>query len=369
MNVPLLDLRAQHRAIGDRIIPRVLALAESQQFILGRAVEELEVEIARLSHARFGVGVASGTDALLLSLKALDLRPGDEVITSPFTFFASAGAIHNAGARPVFVDIESDTYTIAPAAVQAAMTPRTRAIVPIHLFGQMAALERLLPLAEARGVALVEDACQAIGAERLVAGKRRRAGELGRASAFSFFPTKNLGGWGDAGLVVTSDQRMAERVRKLRTHGGAKMYHHDEVGTNSRLDALQATVLLAKLPHLAEWSAARRANAAWYAAALSGLAAVRPPVTDPANEHIFHQYVIEAERRDALQAHLEAKGIGTGIYYPVPLHLQPCFAHLGYRAGAFPVAEAAAGRVLALPVYPELSEAQKEHVVSAIREF
>ncbi|OGT95317.1 MAG: transcriptional regulator [Gemmatimonadetes bacterium GWC2_71_9] len=369
MNVPLLDLKAQHVQIRDAVLQKLQQVVEEQAFILGQPVQDLEVRIAALSHAKHGIGVASGTDGLLLPLKALDLKPGDEVITSPFTFFATAGAIHNAGARPVFADIDPHTYNLEPAAVEAAITPRTRAILPVHLYGQMAALERLVPLARNRGVALIEDACQAIGARRKVDGEWRTAGELGTATSFSFFPSKNLGGWGDGGMVVTSDDRMGERVRRLRTHGGAKLYHHDEVGVNSRLDALQAAVLLAKLPYLQSWSEARRANAAWFCEALKSVAAVRTPVTDPLNEHIFHQYVIEAERRDALQAHLKAKGIGTAIYYPVPLHLQPCFAYLGYAAGQFPVAEAASHRVLALPVYPELTEAQQAYVAGAIREF
>ena len=369
MNVPMLDLKAQHAQIRDAVLQKLQQVVEEQAFILGQPVQDLEVRIAALSHAKHGIGVASGTDGLLLPLKALDLKPGDEVITSPFTFFATAGAIHNAGARPVFADIDPYTYNLDPAAVEAAITPRTRAILPVHLYGQMAALERLVPLARNRGVALIEDACQAIGARRKVDGEWRTAGELGTATSFSFFPSKNLGGWGDGGMVVTSDDRMGERVRRLRTHGGAKLYHHDEVGVNSRLDALQAAVLLAKLPYLQSWSEARRANAAWFCEALKSVAAVRTPVTDPLNEHIFHQYVIEAERRDALQAHLKAKGIGTAIYYPVPLHLQPCFAYLGYAAGQLPVAEAASHRVLALPVYPELTEAQQAYVAGAIREF
>jgi len=369
MTVPMLDLKAQHAQIRDAVLQKLQQVVEEQAFILGQPVQDLEVRIAALSHAKHGIGVASGTDGLLLPLKALDLKPGDEVITSPFTFFATAGAIHNAGARPVFADIDPCTYNLDPAAVEAAITPRTRAILPVHLYGQMAAMERLVPLARNRGVALIEDACQAIGARRKVDGEWRTAGELGTATSFSFFPSKNLGGWGDGGMVVTSDDRMGERVRRLRTHGGAKLYHHDEVGVNSRLDALQAAVLLAKLPYLQSWSEARRANAAWFCEALKSVAAVRTPVTDPLNEHIFHQYVIEAERRDALQAHLKAKGIGTAIYYPVPLHLQPCFAYLGYAAGRFPVAEAAAHRVLALPVYPELTEAQQAYVAGAIREF
>ena len=369
MNVPLLDLKAQHGAIRDAVVPRLMELAESQQFILGKPVQELETRIAELSRARFGVGVASGTDALLVPLKALDLKPGDEVITTPFTFFATAGAIHNAGGTPVFVDVEPRTWNSDPAAVEAAITPRTRAIMPVHLFGQMAAMERLLPLAERHGVPLVEDAAQAIGARRKVGGQWRMAGELGAVTGFSFFPSKNLGGWGDGGMVVANDQAMADRVRSLRTHGGARQYYHDEVGINSRLDALQAVVLLAKLPYLASWSAARRANAGRYARMLGGLSAVCPPVTDPANEHIFHQYVIECDRRDELLAHLKAKDIGCAVYYPLALHLQPCFRFLGYKPGAFPVAEAATGRVLALPVYPELTEAQQQYVVDSIRGF
>ena len=369
MNVPLLDLRLQHRAIEREVMARVMAVVESQHFILGGLVLELEAAIAGLSQARFGVGVASGTDALLLPLEALDLAPGDEVITTPFSFFATAGTIHNAGARPVFVDIEPGTYNIDIAQVEAALTPRTRAVMPVHLFGQMAAMERLMPLAERHGFAVLEDACQAIGARRKVGGVWRTAGELGTASGFSFFPTKNLGGWGDGGMVVTSDQRMADRVRSLRMHGGTRTYYHDEVGTNSRLDALQAAVLLAKLPHLGAWSAARRANAAGYDAALAGLDGVRTPATDPANEHIFHQYVIAAERRDALQEHLQTAGVGTAVYYPLPLHQQRCFAYLGYTAGAFPVSEAAARSVLALPIYPEVTEEQRAYVVRSIRSF
>jgi len=369
MNVPLLDLKAQHRAIKDEVLARVHELVESQLFILGQPVLDFEAKVATLSRARHAIGVASGTDALLLPLKALDLRAGDEVITVPFTFFASAGAVHNAGATPVFVDVLPDTYAMDPAALEAAITPRTRAVMPVHLFGQMAPLERLLPIARKHGIPLIEDAAQSIGARRRVDGAWRMAGELGDATGYSFFPSKNLGGWGDGGMVVTSDDRIAERVRRLRVHGGLQTYFHDEVGTNSRLDALQAAVLLAKLPHLAAWSAARRANAARYTAALAGVAGVRTPVTDPANEHIYNQYVIEADRRDALQAHLKAQGVGTAVYYPLALHLQPCFASLGYRKGAFPVAEAATGRVLALPVFPELTEAQQAHVVDAIRGF
>lgn len=369
MNVPLLDLVAQYRSIKDEVLPALQRVIDSQQFIMGGAVAELEAALARLSAVPHGIACASGTDALLLPLRALNLQPGDEVITTPFTFFATAGAIHNAGGTPVFVDIEPDTFNIDPAAVERALTPRTRAILPVHLYGQLAAMERLLLLGQRHRVPLIEDACQAIGARRRIDGEWRMAGELGWASAYSFFPSKNLGAWGDGGLMVTPDAALAERLRRLRLHGGAKQYHHDEIGTNSRLDTLQAAVLLAKLPHLASWSARRREHAAHYSRALADVPQVRVPAIDPANEHIFHQYTLRVERRDALQAHLKAQGIGSAIYYPVPLHLQPCFAHLGYQAGRLPEAERAAGEVISLPVYPELTPAQLDYVVEAIRGF
>jgi dTDP-4-amino-4,6-dideoxygalactose transaminase len=337
--------------------------------VMGPAVPQLEAAVAQLCRARHGIACASGTDALLLPLRALELHPGDEVITSPFTFFATAGAIHNAGGTPVFADIEPDTFNIDPAAVAAAMTPRTRAILPVHLYGQMAALERLLSLATARGLTVVEDAAQAIGARRRIDGQWRMAGELGWVTAFSFFPSKNLGAWGDGGMMVASDDAIAERLRRLRLHGGAKQYHHDEVGTNSRLDSLQAAVLLAKLPHLASWSAKRREHAAYYTQALAGLSPVKTPVVDPCNEHIFHQYTLRVERRDELQAHLKSRGIGTAIYYPVPLHLQPCFSHLGYRPGRLPESEQTAAEVISLPVYPELTRSQLDYVIDTIRGF
>jgi len=369
MNVPLLDLVAQYRAVKDEVLPALQTVIESQQFIMGPAVAQLETAVAQLSHARHGIGCASGTDALLLPLKVLALRPGDEVITTPFTFFATAGAIHNAGGTPVFADIAADTFNLDPGAVEAALTPRTRAILPVHLYGQMVALERLLAIAARRGIKVVEDAAQAIGARRSIDGEWRMAGELGWVTGYSFFPSKNLGAWGDGGMMVTSDDQVAERLRRLRLHGGAKQYHHDEVGTNSRLDTVQAAVLLAKLPHLADWSARRRQHAAYYSAALAQLPQVRLPVVESNNEHIFHQYTVRAERRDALQAHLKSKGIGTAIYYPVPLHLQNCFSSLGYKRGALPEAERAAAEVLSLPVYPELSRDQLDYVIEAIRGF
>jgi dTDP-4-amino-4,6-dideoxygalactose transaminase len=369
VNVPLLDLVAQYDGIKDEVLRAMMTVVERQGFIMGPEVAQLEGEVARLSSARHAIGCASGTDALLLPLRALDLKPGDEVITTPFTFFATAGAIHNAGGTPVFVDIDPSTFNIAPHAIEAAITPRTRGIVVVHLFGQMAPMESVLPLADRHGLALIEDAAQAIGARRKVGGQWRMAGELGTVGTFSFFPSKNLGGFGDGGMIVTQDDALAERLRKLRLHGGARQYHHDEVGYNSRLDTLQAAVLLAKLPHLAGWSRARGERARRYSEAFAGHADVCPPAVDPANEHIFHQYTIRAPRRNELQAHLKAKGIGNAIYYPLALHLQPCFEHLGYRRGQLPVTEAAMDSVISLPIYPELTREQQDTVIEAVLDF
>ncbi|MSR05592.1 MAG: DegT/DnrJ/EryC1/StrS family aminotransferase [Gemmatimonadetes bacterium] len=347
----------------------LLEVVEGQQFIMGGAVPKLEADMAAFCHARFAIACASGTDALLLSARALDLKPGDQVITTPFTFFATAGAIHNAGGTPVFVDIEPGTFNLDPRAVEAAVTPRTRAIVPVHLFGQMAAMEPLLALGKSRNIAVIEDAAQAVGARQKVSGTWRMAGELGTTGAFSFFPSKNLGGWGDGGMIVTQDEKLAARLARLRLHGGAKEYAHDEVGYNSRLDTLQAAVLRAKLPHLAAWNEGRRSRARRYDAGLAGVKAVSAPPVALGNEHVFHQYTIRTTRRDELQAHLKAKGIGSKVYYPGPLHLQPCFAPLGYRAGQFPVSEQAARDVLSLPIYPELSDDACDTVSDAIRAF
>jgi dTDP-4-amino-4,6-dideoxygalactose transaminase len=366
MPVPLLDLRAQFATIRDEVMGAVLSAVDSQQFIMGPQVAEFERAVAEYCHVRDAIACASGTDALLLPLKAL-LRTGDEVITTPFTFFATAGAIWNAGGRPVFVDIDPATFNLDVDQVAAAVTPRTRALLPVHLYGQMAPMERLLEIARGHELAIVEDGAQAIGARRQMDGAWRMAGETGTVGALSFFPSKNLGGWGDGGMMLTQDVRLGERLRRLRTHGGAKQYHHEEVGTNSRLDTLQAAVLKAKLPHLDQWNAARRAHAAAYTEALSGLGGVSPPATDPANEHIFHQYTIRSDRRDALVAALRARGIGCAVYYPLPLHLQPCFAALGYREGRFPEAERASREVVSLPVYPELTPAQRHEVIAAVR--
>jgi dTDP-4-amino-4,6-dideoxygalactose transaminase len=366
MPVPLLDLKAQFATIRDEVVPALMAAVESQQFIMGPAVGELECAVAGLCRTREAIACASGTDALLLPLKAL-LAPGDEVITSPFTFFATAGAVWNAGGKPKFVDIDPATFNLDVEQVAGVVTPRTRAIIPVHLYGQMAPMERVMALAAARGLAVVEDCAQAIGARRRIAGAWTMAGELGMVGAFSFFPSKNLGAWGDGGMIVTQDADLGARLRRLRTHGGAKQYHHDEVGTNSRLDTIQAAVLKVKLAHLAAWSQARRAHAAAYTAAFADVDGLTPPATDPANEHTFHQYTVRCGRRDELVAALKAAGIGCAVYYPRPLHLQPCFAGLGYREGQFPEAERATREVVSLPVYPELTQAQRDEVIDAVR--
>ncbi len=369
MSVPLLDLVAQYQTIRDEIEPALRSVIERQAFVMGPEIPELERRIAEFAHVKHAVACASGTDALLLPLKALGLRPGDEVIAPAFTFFATAGAIHNAGGTPVFVDIDPVTFNVDPAAIEAAITPRTRALVVVHLFGQLAPLERILPIARKHGLAVIEDGAQAIGARRRIDGSWRHMGELGTVGTLSFFPSKNLGGWGDGGMMLVQDDALAERLGRLRLHGGARQYYHDEVGFNSRLDSLQAAVLLVKLRHLEAWNAARRARAARYADAFAGHPAICPPRTDPDNEHIFHQYTIRAERRDGLLAHLKAQGIGCAVYYPLPLHLQPCFAHLGYREGALPVTEAAMRSVLSLPIYPELTDRQQDEVIAAVTGF
>ena len=367
MSVPLLDLRAQHAVIRDAVVAAMMPVVDDQAFILGAPVAQLECEVAGLSNTKYAVGCASGTDALLLALKALDIGPGDEVITSPFTFFATAGTIHNVGATPVFVDIDPKTFNIRPDLVAAAVTPRTKAVIPVDLFGQIAPIEeirRLLP-----SMPIVEDAAQTIGARRKINGEWTMAGQTATIGTFSFFPSKNLGGYGDGGMMVTQDEAIFNRLMRLRTHGSVKTYFHEEVGFNSRLDALQAVVLKAKLPYLAGWSAKRRENAAYYDAAFADLAEITTPFIDPANESIFNQYTIRVETRDDLKAHLASRGIGHSVYYPLPLHLQPCFSYLGYREGSCPVSEQASHEVLSLPVFPELTRAQLDEVVAAVRSF
>jgi dTDP-4-amino-4,6-dideoxygalactose transaminase len=367
MPVPLLDLKAQHATIRDDVVAGIMGVVDSQIFILGDEVVKLEQEVAELSRVKHAIGCASGTDALLLAYRALDIGAGDEVITTPFTFFATAGTIHNVGARAVFVDIEPKTFNIDPAAAKAAVSSRTKAVVPVDLFGQMAAIECIRELMPS--VPIIEDAAQTIGARRRIEGKERMAGEAATIGTFSFYPSKNLGGYGDGGMMVTQDDGIAQRLRRLRTHGGLKTYYHEEVGFNSRLDALQAAVLRAKLPHLEQWSQARRRNAEYYNKAFADVSEIVTPFVDPNNVSIFNQYTIRAERRDALQVHLNARKIGNYVYYPLPLHLQPCFAYLGYKEGACPESERAAKEVLSLPVYPELTRGQLDEVIEGVRTF
>jgi dTDP-4-amino-4,6-dideoxygalactose transaminase len=372
MAVPLLDLGRQYAGVEATIRIRLDEVLSRQAFILGEAVQVFEAAIAETLGVAHAIGVASGTDALLLPLKALDLAPGDEVIAPAFTFFATAGAIHNAGGRPVFVDIEPETFNISVEGVEAAITERTRAIVPVHLFGQMAEMRPLRALADRHGLFLLEDAAQAIGAAQQCDGEWRLAGTIGDATALSFFPSKNLGGFGDGGMITTGDDALAERLRRLRVHGGLKMYHHEEVGTNSRLDALQAAVLHAKLPHLESWTRKREENAAWYTRRLRPLAEkghVTLPVIRDHNRCVYNQYTLRAERRDELRARLGERGIGNAVYYPVPLHLQPCFARLGMKEGSLPVSERAASEVISIPVFPELTRPELEEVATALEEF
>lgn len=363
MKVPLLDLKAQYASLRGEIREAMDRVCEAQQFILGPEVEGLESEIARMCGVRHAIGVSSGTDALLVSLMALGVGRGDEVITSPYSFFATAGVVARLGAVPVFVDIERETFNIQPGQLAARITPRTKAIIPVHLFGRVAELGTM----RAPGIPVIEDAAQAIGATD---AQGRPAGSIGTMGCFSFFPTKNLGGFGDGGMVVTNDDRLAESLRVLRVHGGKPKYHHEVVGGNFRLDALQAAVLRVKWRHLGDWSAARRGIAERYRK-LFAEAGLEGKVGLPGDApgHVYNQFVIRSERRDALRAHLEAGGVGTEIYYPVPLHLQGCFSGLGHAAGAFPNAEAASAETLALPIYPELSEGQQRHVVGCIRRF
>lgn len=369
MRVPLVDLQAQYGPLRHELLAAVTRVCDSQRFILGPEVEALERELAALVGARCAVGVSSGTDALLVTLMALGVGPGDEVVTTAYSFFATAGSIARLGARPVFVDIDPRTFNLDPAAVEAAVSPRTKAILPVHLFGLSADLDPMLAVARRTGAVVVEDAAQALGARY----KGRSVGTLGAAGCVSFFPTKNLGAFGDGGLVLTDDEGLADRVRRLRAHGAQTKYVHELLGGNFRLDALQAAVLRVKAVHVPRWIAARREKAAayhrWFEEAGLVDGRVRLPIEPPGYTHVYHQFVVRVARRDALRAHLSAHGIETAVYYPVPLHLQPCFAGLGYRPGQCPRAEEAARDSLALPLYPELSDAQQQYVVDKIAEF
>lgn len=382
MKVPLLDLKPQYAPLAAEIQAAIARVCASQGFILGPAVKELEAAVAAYSQCRFGIGVSSGTDALLLALMALGIGAGDAVITSPFTFFATAGTIARTGARPLFCDIDPSTFNLSAAAVEAfiaeqceargpelihrASGARVRAMMPVHLYGQVAHMNALSSVAARHRLKVIEDAAQAIGAEDAA---HRRAGSFGDVGCLSFFPTKNLGAFGDAGMCVTNDAPLAERMEILRVHGGKPKYYHAFIGGNFRIDELQAAVLNIKLPHLDTWSAGRQRNAAYYDRAFAHAdvaGAVETPRVEPGVRHIYNQYVVRVRGRDALRAHLSAAGIGTEIYYPVPLHLQQCFAYLGHHAGEFPHSERAAAETLALPIYAELAEAQLQYVVDSI---
>ncbi len=365
MAVPLLDLEAQYRPLRTDILSAIASVCDTQRFIMGPEVEGLEREIAAQLQVAEAVAVSSGTDALLAVLMALGIGPGDEVITSTYSFFATAGCIVRVGATPVLVDIDPVTANLDPVSVQAALTSRTRAIVPVHLYGLCADMDPILAAARSAGVAVVEDACQAIGATY----KGRPAGSMGTAGCLSFFPSKNLGAFGDAGLVTTGDSGLAHEIRLLRNHGAEPKYVHTRIGGNFRMDARQAAVLRVKLPHLPRWTAMRRENAARYEAlfAAAGLGRlVSLPVTPPGYGHIFNQFVVRVQNRDRVRACMTGRGIGTEVYYPVPFHLQECFASLGYGRGDFPHAEAAAASTLALPIYAELTAGQQEAVVAAL---
>jgi dTDP-4-amino-4,6-dideoxygalactose transaminase len=385
MQVPLLDLKPQYAALQNEVLAAIGKVCASQHFILGGEVSRLEADVAAYCHVQHGIGVSSGTDALLLALMALDIGPGDEVITSPYTFFATAGSIARLGARPVFCDIDPVSFNLDPVAVAHFVSTRCenrdgylvnqatggiiKAIMPVHLYGQVAYMKPLLSIARFHNLRIIEDAAQAIGADD---GQGGRACSFGDVGCLSFFPTKNLGAFGDAGMCVTDDARLAERMNILRVHGGKPKYHHSLIGGNFRLDELQAAVLNVKLPHLDAWSAARQRNAAFYDAAFARAALdgqVQTPKAEAGARHIYNQYVIRVQERDRLREHLARCQVGTEIYYPIPLHLQKCFEYLQYRAGDFPESERAAAQTLALPIYPELSTEQLQFVVDSIVRF
>ncbi len=365
MNVPLLDLKAQFATIKDEIMPAMAAVMESQYFINGPEVKELEKLVTAYSDCKAAVGVSSGTDALLASLITLGIGSGDEVITTPYTFFATVGSIWRIGAKPVFVDIEPDTFNIDASRIAAAVTKKTKAIIPVHLFGQVAEMDPIMEIAGKHNLHVIEDAAQAIGATY----KGRKAGSIGTVGCFSFFPSKNLGGMGDGGMVVTQDESLGERLAQCRNHGSKPKYYHKWVGGNFRLDTLQAAGLIVKLRHLDDWSAKRRANAARYNELFADFDAVRTPVIREYNETIYNQYVIRVPKRDDLKAFLKEQNIGAEIYYPVSMHEQECFAELGYKTGDFPASEKAAAESLALPIYPELTDEQICYVADKIKEF
>ena len=376
MNVPLLDLHSQHQPIRKDILCAIERVLDRGDFILGQEVKQLEESVAAYSHAKYGIGVSSGTDALLVALMALGIGQDDEVLTTPFSFFATAGAISRVGARPVFVDIESVTYNLDPEKIKKSISPKTRAIIPVHLYGQCADMGPIISIADEYGLPVIEDAAQAIGAEYR---DGRRAGSMGSLGCLSFFPSKNLGALGDGGMVVTNDQSLADKVRLLRTHGGRPKYYHKVIGGNFRLDTIQACVLNVKLPFLDRWTELRQQHALYYEQLFkeSGLiekVGLRLPLpkyrkNEVKHFHIYNQFVISLPKREDLRSFLKDRGIGTEVYYPVPFHLQECYQFLNYHEGDFPETERASKELLAIPVYPEITVQQQEHVVATIREF
>ena len=363
MQVPLLDLKAQYATIKDEVLAAVSEVLESQHCIGGPKVAEVEEKIAGISECRFAVGVSSGTDAILNCLMSLDIGAGDEVITTPFTFFATVGCIVRTGAKPVLADIDARTFNINPELIEPVVTEKTKAIMPVHLFGQMADMDPIMEIANKYNLAVIEDAAQSITSTY----KGRKAGSIGTAGCFSFFPSKNLGGIGDGGMIVTNDEQLYERLFIMRNHGSKPKYYHKYVGGNFRLDAIQAAALLVKLPHLDKWSEGRRRNTAYYDKKFAETFVQRPYVNSECLS-VYNQYCIRVPRRDEIAAHLRDKNIGCEIYYPVPLHLQECFRYLGHKKGDFPEAEKAAKEVLALPIYPELTDEMKDYVADAVLE-
>lgn len=364
-----IDLTAQYRSIKKDIDKAVGETINNGSFILGKNAEKLEKRIARFTGAKEGVGVASGTDALFLSLKALGVEPGDEVITTPFSFVATAEVIANCGARPVFVDIEPRTFNIDANKIERVITKKTKAVIPVHLYGQMADMAAIMRMAKGKGLAVVEDAAQALGAKQAIANRTKTAGSFGDTACFSFFPTKNLGAYGDAGMIVTGDSALAQKIKMLRNHGSVKKYRHESLSFSSRLDELQAAILLAKLQYLKKWNGKRRRMAAVYNRAFANVEEIQTPFIAQGNNHIYHQYTIRTKKRDELAEFLKQNNVPTAIHYPLPLHLQPAFKYLGYKKGDFPEAERAAKEVLSLSIYPELKKSEQKKIITAVKNF